>query len=89
MKYRPLLIVACGLLCASCHSLRESCNEPQPYETARTAPPLKIPEGVTPVNTKSSLAIPAVATERRKLTPKDPCRDLPPAYYAEKATPSS
>lgn len=86
---RLSLIAACGLLCAGCHSLRENCNEPQPYEAARTAPPLKIPEGVSPVNTKSSLAIPSVATERKKLGPKDACRDIPPAYYVEKATPSS
>lgn len=86
---RLSLIAACGLLCAGCHSLRENCNEPQPYESARMAPPLKIPDGVSPVNTKSSLAIPPVATERKKLGPKDACRDVPPAYYAEKATPSS
>ncbi len=89
MSYRPLLLAACCLLAAGCHSLRESCNEPQPYESARTAPPLKIPEGVTPVNTKTSLAIPPVAAERKKLGPRDACRDIPPAYYAEKPTPAS
>ena len=89
MNYRPLLIVACCLTAAGCHSLRESCNEPQPYESALTAPPLKIPEGVAPVNTKTSLAIPPVVGERKKLTPKDACRDIPPAYYAEKVNPAS
>ena len=77
----PLAIGGCGLL-------RESCNLPQRYEKAESAPPLKIPEGLTPPNTKNSLVIPDVTIERRKLTPKDPCRDAPPAFFDDKALPA-
>ena len=85
-----LLPLITGLaLLGGCHVLRENCNEPQPYETAQVAPPLKVPEGMTAPNTKSSLTIPDVAAPRMKLTSKDACRDAPPPLYTEKGTPST
>lgn len=83
-----ILTLGCALVIGGCGVLRESCNLPQRYEKAESAPPLKIPEGLTPPNTKNSLVIPDVATERRKLTPKDACRDAPPAFFDDKVLPA-
>ena len=88
MKARLLPLALALLPLTGCHALRENCNEPQPYELAKSVPALKLPEGLAPVNIKGALAIPEVPGERKKLTPRDACRDAPPAYYTEKATPA-
>ena len=81
---RTLSLLVLVTLLGGCGVLRESCNLPQRYETAQVAPPLKIPEGLAAPNTKNSLTIPDVPAERKKLTPKDACRDAPPSFYSDK-----
>lgn len=76
--------------CAS-HPLRKvlkenSCNKPQPYDLARTIPPLKVPVGIDPPDTHGALRVPAYdepAPPPRKLT--DPCLDAPPLFAAPAA----
>ncbi len=87
---RSLILIGLLTLLGGCHALRENCNEPQRYETAKVAPPLKIPEGLAAPNTKNTLVIPDVPGERKKLTTKDACRDAPPSFYStDKPAPKS
>ena len=86
---RLLILLTLVGAVAGCGIVHESCNQPQRYETAKSVPPLKVPEGLTPPNTKNSLVIPEVAAERKKLTSKDACRDAPPAFYADRPNPST
>ncbi|HEY7754378.1 MAG TPA: hypothetical protein VH856_11230 [Steroidobacteraceae bacterium] len=75
------VMVACGL-CAGCGLLPDaygSCDEPQPYESATDAAPLKVPAGADAPDTRNALRIPELPAPRR---PREPgrCLDHPPAY---------
>jgi uncharacterized lipoprotein len=86
--YQSLTLVGLMGLLGGCHVLSETCNEPQRYETAQVAPPLKIPEGLAAPNIKNSLVVPDVAGERKVLTKKDACRDAPPVYFDDRPAPA-
>lgn len=58
-----------------------SCNKPQPYQRAKSIPPLKVPLGVDPPDTRGALRVPAYnepAPPPRKLTA--PCLSEPPSF---------
>ncbi len=79
-----VLLVALG----GCKTLRgvNSCRKAQPYQSARTGAPLKIPAGVDAPDTASLLKLPVLnepAPPRRG--PKDPCLDQPPPFKVPKA----
>lgn len=84
-------VLLCGALTAAlagCHTIHrefraKSCNEPQAYQQARSIAPLKVPVGVDPPDTRTTLQIPQLdvpAPPPRK--PTDPCLDEPPAFAA-------
>jgi hypothetical protein len=84
---RALLGAAAAVALAGCHHAiprafrAKDCNKPQPYDLARSIPPLKVPLGIDPPDTHGALRIPAYdepAPPPRKLTA--PCLDEPPSF---------
>jgi uncharacterized lipoprotein len=68
--------------CHAWHSLTHTCTaDTDGYLQATSTPPLRVPLGIDPPDTKSSLQIPALnqpAPPPR--APKAPCLDEPPKY---------
>lgn len=83
---RLLLAAACTVALTACHRgiLKEhACNKPQPYESAASVPPLRLPPGIDAPDTHASLVIPPLnepAPPPRSL--REPCLDEPPPYSA-------
>ena len=66
-----------------------ACNKPQPYQSQKSDPPLKIPAGLDAPDTAGGLKIPALnepAPPPR--TVHDPCLDSPPSYKVAKPAPA-
>ena len=88
MKFRAswALGVAATLALSGCHTLHHwlrspTCNKPQPYQSARSIPPLTIPPGLDPPDTRHSLAVPKLKGPLPPPRgPKDPCLDAPPSF---------
>ena len=74
-----LLPLASGCLFRSASA--KACHSPQPYQKAKTVPPLKIPAGLDPPDTTNALRLPALsepAPPPRKGS--QPCLDEPPPF---------
>jgi uncharacterized lipoprotein len=91
------LVLAVSVAVAGCHPLRafksraNSCHTKQPYMSAQSIPPLKIPPGLDQPDTTNALHIPDLkepAPPRR--SGHDPCLDEPPPFkVAKPATPQA
>lgn len=71
-----------------CKTLRGaySCHKPQAYQTAKSVPPLKIPEGLDTPDTSNALKMPVLnEPPPPPRGPKDPCLDQPPPFKVPKA----
>jgi uncharacterized lipoprotein len=83
-----ILTVALALAGCSLKALRSgalSCHNKQPYMSAATVPPLKIPPGTDAPDTTNALHIPDLkepAPPPRK--GKEPCLDEPPPFKVAK-----
>ena len=92
LKVRTGVLVLAPLLLsvAGCHMLSSNaCNKPQPYQTQKSDPPLKIPPGLAAPDTGGGLKLPALnepAPPPR--TAHDPCLDSPPSYKVAKPAPA-
>jgi uncharacterized lipoprotein len=89
---RVLVLIAASALMSGCHwfsSLSADCHTTQEYQSARSAPPLKVPAGLDSPNTAGALAIPAVGDAPPQPGAKDTCYDVPPRYKAAPSTRSS
>jgi uncharacterized lipoprotein len=84
---KGIIFVAMAVALAGCHPIRAfrtgslSCHSKQPYMTATSVPPLKIPPGLDVPDTTNALHIPALnepAPPVRK--GKEPCLDEPPPF---------
>jgi len=67
--------------CHAWHAITHTCAGDTGYQQATSTPPLRVPLGIDPPDTKSSLQIPALnepAPPPR--TAKDPCLDEPPKF---------
>ena len=83
-------MLACGaavlvaFALAGCHRglLKEhACNKPQPYDSARSIPPLKVPPDIDAPDTHAALKIPPLnepTPPARSL--RAPCLDEPPPF---------
>jgi len=89
---RTLASAAFGVALAGCHHgiarwfNAKPCNKVQLYDSARSVAPLKVPPGVDPPDTRSTLKIPPLnepAPPPRRAT--DPCLDTPPLFAAPRA----
>ena len=72
-------------LVSGCHFFRsasaKACHGPQPYQQAKSVPPLKIPPGMDAPDTTNALRLPTLSEPPpppRK--GKDPCLDEPPPF---------
>jgi hypothetical protein len=96
LKVRTGVLVLAPLLLSvgGCHSLSRkftvnACNKPQPYQSQKSDPPLKIPPGFDAPDTGGGLKLPALnepAPPPR--TVHDPCLDSPPSYKVAKPAPA-
>jgi uncharacterized lipoprotein len=84
-----VVLAGVGLTLGGCHSLHaltQSCNQDTDgYMQAGSVPPIKVPVGIDPPDTKSALQIPVLnepAAPQRG--PKDPCLDAPPKFTEPK-----
>ncbi len=69
--------------CKTIHRIyhEETCNKPQPYQSAGTIPPLAIPPGLDAPDTSHALEVPQYngpAPPPRR--PTDPCLSAPPSF---------
>ena len=86
MKFaRGITLLMLLPLAAGCHVFRsasaKACHSPQPYQQAKSVPPLKIPPGLDAPDTTNALRLPTLnepAPPRR--TGKQPCLDEPPPF---------
>lgn len=81
MKRLWILLPAC-LLATGCSLLPDAytgCDKAQPYQSAQESPPLRVPDGALPPDTRNALLIPQVTAPELPLE-KGRCLDLPPAY---------
>jgi uncharacterized lipoprotein len=85
------LVLVASLPLVGCHPFRamksraNSCHVKQPYTSASSVAPLKIPSGLDTPDTTNALHIPALnepAPPVRK--GKDPCLDEPPPFKVVK-----
>jgi uncharacterized lipoprotein len=83
----PLLLTAAG-----CHPFRHftyACHKKQPYMSAGSIAPLRIPTGLDAPDTTNALKIPALnepAPPPR--TGRQPCLDEPPSFKVPKPAPA-
>ncbi|MGH8259408.1 MAG: hypothetical protein ACREUG_06925 [Steroidobacteraceae bacterium] len=90
---RVLLCAGAALVLAGCHRglLRDhACNKPQPYDSAQSITPLKVPPGIDAPDTHAALQIPALnepAPPPRGL--REPCLDEPPSYATPAPAPGA
>jgi uncharacterized lipoprotein len=79
---RRLIVIAACVLAGGCGLLpdaRSGCDNPQPYEAAEEAAPLKVPAGTDAPDTRNALRIPQLPAPKQ---PREPgrCLDYPPAH---------
>ncbi|HSC05574.1 MAG TPA: hypothetical protein VLD59_01965 [Steroidobacteraceae bacterium] len=67
---------------AGCRSV--SCSAPSGYGNDQTLPPLEIPAGLEPPDTRDSLKIPDLNEPERPRTEADGCLEEPPPYYPDR-----
>lgn len=76
-----LCAVASALVLAACGGY--SCREPQVYQSARSVPPLAVPEDLSEPDDETQLVLPRAAEDAPRREPNDPCLDQPPDYFEE------
>jgi uncharacterized lipoprotein len=84
-----VVLAGLGLALSGCHAFRHiyhSCQaDTDGYLKATTIPPLRVPLGIDPPDTRSSLQIPALNEPALPARgPNDPCLDEPPKYTEPK-----
>jgi hypothetical protein len=95
LKVRTGVLVLALLLLSvgGCHSLNRkltenACNKPQPYQSQKSDPPLKIPPGLVAPDTAGGLKLPTLNEPAAPRTVHDPCLDSPPSYKVAKPAPA-
>ncbi len=79
-----LLLVLVPLL-GGCHFFRgasaKACHNPEPYQKAKSVPPLKVPTGLDAPDTTNALRLPVLNEPGPPpRTGKQPCLDEPPSF---------
>jgi uncharacterized lipoprotein len=85
-----VVLTAVGMTLSGCHtlhSLTHSCdNDTYGYNKAGSIPPLRVPEGLDPPDTKGALQVPVLNDAPPPRSSKDPCLDEPPKFVEPKNT---
>lgn len=80
-KIRHALLVLCCLALGSCGSwFQVKCAKPADFAGVVDNPPLKIPEGRDPPDTRAALTIPALDAPETPRPAESPCIDTPPVF---------
>ena len=94
LKLGLVLVVPIAL--AGCHPFRalksraNSCHVKQPYMSASSVAPLKMPPGLDTPDTTNALRIPTLNEPAPPLRKgKDPCLDEPPSFKVVKPAPQA
>jgi uncharacterized lipoprotein len=87
---RNVVVLAVGVALSGCHtlhSLTHSCEaDTYGYNKAGSIPPLRVPEGLDPPDTKNSLQVPELNTPPPPpRSSKDPCLEEPPKFVEPKS----
>jgi len=93
MKFRAAVLCLAGLclLLGGCKTLKgiNSCHKPQAYQASKSEPPLKVPPGLTALDTSQVLRLPVLSEPAPPpRSQKDPCLDQPPSFKVPKAAPA-
>ena len=86
MVHKVLAVMILGSCLSGCQilhpfSARSCANDSTGYAQAGSIPPLKVPVGTDPPDTRSSLAIPVLNEPTPPARgPKEPCLEEPPLY---------
>jgi uncharacterized lipoprotein len=67
---------------AGCRSYQ--CSEPSANDTADVIPPLEVPPGLEPPDTRNALKIPELSEPERPRTKADGCLEEPPSYFPDR-----
>jgi uncharacterized lipoprotein len=83
--------LACLALLGGCGSLfgGKSCHKPQVYEEAESLPPLQIPLGLDPMDTRGALKIPDLKEPEAPRAKDGPCLEEPPQLVTTPVAPSA
>jgi hypothetical protein len=82
IKALVALCIACGLCgCGRDHTL--ACEGTERYSTASSAPPVQIPDDLSPPDETNSLRLPPTGAATAAVT--RPCLETPPGFYADGA----
>jgi hypothetical protein len=76
-----LLILGASL--TGCRSTA-SCSEPSDTGSGASIPPLEIPAGLEPPDTRNALKIPELTEPERPRTEAEGCLEQPPSYYPDR-----
>ena len=82
MRYRALCCFVVGLVTIAGCSRQEtvSCNSDLRYSTARSAPPVQIPDDLSPPNESDALRLPPDAVASASPA-TGPCLQSPPSFF--------
>jgi uncharacterized lipoprotein len=75
------LVGVVALAGCSREATRSSCQATDRYVTARSAPPIQVPDDLTPPNESDALRLPPVAATAAP-APADKCLESPPEFAA-------
>jgi uncharacterized lipoprotein len=79
--FRAVLYLSLCLSVAGCGSLfKATCAKPGDFASAVDNPPLRIPAGLDPPDTRAALTIPPLQTPEAPRPADAPCIDLPPVF---------
>jgi hypothetical protein len=76
-----LLVLAASL--TGCRSTA-SCSEPSDTGSDASIPPLEIPAGLEPPDTRNALKIPELTEPERPRTEAEGCLEQPPSYFPDR-----
>ena len=81
MRVISAAVVILAASAAGCRTY--SCDAP-PSGTGDTIPPLEVPAGLEPPDTRNALKIPELAEPEAPRTEADGCLDAPPSYFPDR-----
>ena len=75
-------VVILAALVAGCRSF--SCDAPPSQGSGESVPPLEVPPGFDPPDTRNALKIPELSEPERPRTEAEGCLDEPPSYFPDR-----
>jgi hypothetical protein len=84
MSYRAIgCLVVLSAIAGCSRQETVSCNSDTRYEAARSAPPVQIPDDLSPPNESDALRLPPPATVAGNSSAVAPCLQSPPSFFGD------